>query len=135
MRVPMAVVLLTILFASPPLQAQAKPSASDSAVAGSASGTLVLASAGGRRIAPVCPALSQLRSLVEAKNGKWHKSNIGCGYVLPGNFERAEVLADSGAYLQVRFTRKDEDSTRSWMYEGGLSRILWTPRSRYSTTR
>ncbi|MBA3671808.1 MAG: hypothetical protein H0W68_07275 [Gemmatimonadaceae bacterium] len=93
--------------------------------------SFVLARVKGRAIAPVCPTLAQIRDLDETRKGRWHDANMGCGQVLSGNFERAELVADSGKYVLLRFSRRNVPSTASWMYQGKTSRELWTPRARY----
>ena len=112
-----------------PATAQSRPPAG--------AGSVELAKINGRAIAPVCPTLAQIRDFDGTQARRWSKSTLGCGHVLRGNFERAELVADSGAYVQLRFVRRNVPSTSSWMYEGDTARLMWTPRSRYviSATR
>ncbi|MEO7180194.1 MAG: hypothetical protein ABI141_05115 [Gemmatimonadaceae bacterium] len=123
MKASLALAVLAIAVLPPVVAAQNRHSLLNRSVA--------LARIHGRAIAPVCPTLVQLRDRVETQKGRWNDRNIGCGHVLAGNFEGAQVIADSGKYVQVRFMRKDAPSTNSWMHQGGLSRDLWTTRDRF----
>ena len=117
-------ILLAALVAQMPLVAVTQSHPVDRAP------SVTLAKIDGRAIAPVCPSLAQIRNFGDTKS-HWSKATIGCGHVLRGNFDHAELVADSGAYLQVRFARRNVPSTSSWMYEGDTTRTLWTLRSRF----
>ena len=117
-------ILLAALFAQMPLVAVAQSHPVDR------TRSVTLAKVDGRAIAPVCPSLAQIREF-GGMRGHWSKATIGCGHVLRGNFDHAELVADSGAYLQVRFARRNVPSTSSWMYQGDTTRTLWTLRSRF----
>lgn len=72
-----------------------------------------------RAMAPACPTRAKVDHYSREQSLKWDNASIGCMLMRSGNFKRADVVADSSDYLQVKFTRNSRL----------LSRTLWVPRS------
>lgn len=123
-----SLLLVSLMLSSASLQVQAQAKAKAKTKASGSQRAVTLARLDGRSIAPVCPTHEQIRVLQETKKGRWTDHSRGCGYVTPGNFEHAEIVADSGTYVLVRFNRSPASESISWIYQGGATRMLWTPK-------